>query len=515
MLKNERVLLAGLLAAAGALYLGTFHWFYVGFFNDDAGFVLSARALWQGRYVLLQIPGQPPMSHFQPGYPLFLMPFLKFAGPRWALLKGLSIALTLLSSGLLWSLLRGWFSPWARLGATALLALNPVMAVYSGAVLSDPLFLTQVLLILVLMRRALERETFGRAIGLGLAMAWAALTRPVGAILVPSVCLGLLWGRRFRLLGASLAPPLLIDGSFWLRNVRLAGTPTDYLLFFKGSLLGLADPRLLAANAWQTLWTLCATAFQWPGLSAWPRWGQCLFILASLSAAGAGFLSLSQRRAVRPELLLTVGVFAVAYGVVLTLWSAGTERYALPLLPSVIVFSVEGGRAWIARRPWKRYAGAAALALLIFGDAAQSATLLSAQGLRPSSPGIRFPAESLAWIRDRTSPEDVFLYRASLIYLYAGRRGFGGLAARDAEQMRNRLRRGPVRYVWIQDAQMAMSVRGKGAGFLDQEGAYEQVRGWILERPDVFPCVYRNPAEGVSIYQVLPDPPNASRRRNA
>src|SRR5437660_3946930 len=58
----------------GFLYALAVNAYYVGFFNDDAFYLIGARSLLQGRYVELNQPGTPPLINYTVGYPLLLVP---------------------------------------------------------------------------------------------------------------------------------------------------------------------------------------------------------------------------------------------------------------------------------------------------------------------------------------------------------------------------------------------------------------------------------------------------------
>ena len=74
--------LFGVLALAAALYLAYLPRFYVGFFNDDARFILAAQSLLQGGYRRLAAPEHPPLNLIFPGYPFLLTLFVKLTEPH-------------------------------------------------------------------------------------------------------------------------------------------------------------------------------------------------------------------------------------------------------------------------------------------------------------------------------------------------------------------------------------------------------------------------------------------------
>src|SRR4051812_25463771 len=86
-----------ILMAGFVLYALSFSMYYAGYFNDDASYILGAKSLMMGKYVSLDLPGQPPKTAYPPGFSLFLVPFVWLCQPHWQLLKCVSIILTCLN----------------------------------------------------------------------------------------------------------------------------------------------------------------------------------------------------------------------------------------------------------------------------------------------------------------------------------------------------------------------------------------------------------------------------------
>src|SRR5688572_21115691 len=57
------------------IYILALRAYYVGFFNDDAFYIIGSKSLIQGSYRELNQPGAPPFVSYLPGYPLLLTPF--------------------------------------------------------------------------------------------------------------------------------------------------------------------------------------------------------------------------------------------------------------------------------------------------------------------------------------------------------------------------------------------------------------------------------------------------------
>ncbi|MBI2363248.1 MAG: hypothetical protein HYV15_07695, partial [Elusimicrobia bacterium] len=71
---------AALFLAAAVLYVLARDAYWVGFFNDDAFYLIGAHSLLQGRFAELSHPAAPPLIQYLPGWPLLLAPLAAFSG---------------------------------------------------------------------------------------------------------------------------------------------------------------------------------------------------------------------------------------------------------------------------------------------------------------------------------------------------------------------------------------------------------------------------------------------------
>lgn len=113
---------------------------YTGWYNDDANYLCLARSLCQGSYTDLYQP--EPIFHrrYPPLFPLMLVPFQGLAPEQVDLARIPAILFGALLPWATWRWLRAE-SPWLRQVVTWAVALNPLIRVYSGLVLSDLPFL--------------------------------------------------------------------------------------------------------------------------------------------------------------------------------------------------------------------------------------------------------------------------------------------------------------------------------------------------------------------------------------
>lgn len=434
-----------LCAAAYALALGAY---YVGFFNDDAFYIIGARSLLSGRFAELNAPGAPPLSPYMPGYPLLLAPLCALFPGSFLPLQLVSVACTLLSLHLLWELLDGRLSPEARFAATALAGLNPLTVSVSGTVLTDPLFTLLTLAFFLQARRAWRAEDRGPWALLCALCAASWYVRPTGAVFGAALVGALLLERRPRR-ALACAGTLAALTAPWLLRGFLQGGP---LVPYAGELpTSDASPSLAAilsgagASALFHLRELYARALFRPpaGAPGGP--------LETLAMLGGLALTLLGLRRLRPGGLALLA--AAGYAGLHLLWAKTTARYLLPALPFVCALVLAGTQELEERLALRRSAlprTALALALLLFAPTLGS---VFAASWKKGTPRTSPPERTFAWIRTQAPPGAVFAAEEhGRVYLLAGRR----------------------------------SVRLRGAGTTPEFAAGLRARGagWVLALPD-------------------------------
>ena len=162
--------------------------------------------------------GFSPELRRTPGYSLFI------AGVVWLFgddLRGLVLAqhgLGVLTAGLAWALGRQLYGRLAGLLGGLAVALSGPLLIYEHYVLTEALFTCLLTLALLLLVRAVQQPRPGRLVAGGLALAAAALTRPVADILLPILPLVLLArARRWR--------PALVQSGWYLLGLALLLLP--------------------------------------------------------------------------------------------------------------------------------------------------------------------------------------------------------------------------------------------------------------------------------------------------
>ncbi|MBI4347576.1 MAG: hypothetical protein HY553_12025 [Elusimicrobia bacterium] len=451
-----------LLLVPAALYALCLRAYYVGFFNDDAFYIIGARALLRlGRYVELHSPDLRPFYTHPPGYAWLLAPWGAVTGDTLLGYQLLSVALTLAAVWLVTRLAErpGETGPLAGrspagpgfvgaigepgLAAAAAFALNPATVTLSGVVLSEVPFIAFSLATLALARRRWEDRGAGTWVLLGLLAGYVTSLRLSGLSLVLALGGCLLLERRWReaaLAGTCSAAVFLPH----LVRVRLA--------------LGQSETRIvemLEPYGRDPVAGLAAAVAGGVPYYVYELFGRTLFrapgwlggILAALAAGLAAWGLI--RWGHRGWRKLPVAFFMV-YVAVHLLWPYRSGRYAYPALPLACVF-LFAGAAEAERRLRRRGLVLGLLALSVTLSAWPVARAVRAS-LSEKTDRTAGPQRTAAWIRENTPPEGVFAANYDgRVYLLTGRRCLHLPSAGGAETLRDWLRDFRVDYVLAED----------------------------------------------------------------
>jgi len=407
-----------LLTACAALYLLCRHAYYVGFFNDDAFYIIGARSLLHGRYAELNAPGAPPLVNYMPAFSLLLAPVAALAGG--ALWPFQLASWSLLLAGLwLFGGLAEEFFPQAPLAALALAALTPLSVSMSGTVLSDVPLLTGAMLALALARRAWSSDSARAWAAPALVAGFCALLRPSGAAVSLALAAALAVERRWKPAALVCAAAAAFVLPFLLRNRLLTGQPLMYFVELSAPYAGASRWAALRVTAFGNLAYYLKFAFEtmllrWPVDSAWLT---AATIGASVVAVGYG-LAEAGWRGWRKAPALFLAVFATVHLV----WAKQAGRYLLPVLPLLFAYWLRGLSALAGRLGAGRGAPLAAAALALALMAAPDGRVAKAS-LRRDSDVTRPPERTLSWVRGSTPPDAVFAVSLDgRFYLLTGRR---------------------------------------------------------------------------------------------
>lgn len=166
----------------------------IGTGNDDAVYLLLARALRQGHYRELFYVGAPIHSQYPPGYPSLLALLGAPMDGEVGVVIAANILLSCAALVLLYDIVRRW-SPALATVAVAVLALNPALVLSASEVQSEPMFMAAVMLALWALRPSATPGQRWIAVA---AVIVASLTRSAGLVIVAAVFAHFVLARAWR-----------------------------------------------------------------------------------------------------------------------------------------------------------------------------------------------------------------------------------------------------------------------------------------------------------------------------
>jgi hypothetical protein len=180
--------------------------------NDDAVYLLLARALRSGRYADLFYVGVPTHSQYPPIYPGFLALLGSIFGEQLSLFLAANILLSITALALFFSVARRR-EPRIALLALGVCAVNPILLAMAGALRSEPLCMALTAVALWLADRPVPSTRI--RLGSAASAIGAALTRSASVTLVAA--LAILWAiqRQWRAFATLLVAAALTIGP-WL-----------------------------------------------------------------------------------------------------------------------------------------------------------------------------------------------------------------------------------------------------------------------------------------------------------
>jgi hypothetical protein len=443
-------------AALFVFYLLFLRAYYVGFFNDDAFYVVGARSLLQGGYMELSSPVPRPLDNYPPGYPLLLAQVLWLFGGSLLAAQLLSVALSVASAWLLWKLSEDWRAVLAA-------AVCPLAATLSGTLLSEVPYTTLSLLLLTAARAHWARKDDGVWAFLGALAGFGALIRATGLVLPGALVLCLLAERRLRTAAVSAAAAALAALPYYARNLWLTGRADTR--FDEMAAAALRAPLSNAAYYGRELFG--RTLLRLDGL----EW---LFALICLPAV---FIAL-RRRGLKGWSKL-VPAYLGLYALVHLAWPYQSGRYVYPMI---------GLACMLLPRPL--LALSVALSVLPTARAAQAS-------LKGGSPMNTPPERAYAWLRENADRAAVL--GADLdgrLYLWTGRKTAQLPRAAGAEALNSFVEAYGVDYVFLEP----------DAGFMRRGDSFdaaapEQRRAALADKKR-YELVFFDEREGTRIYRV-------------
>ena len=466
-----------------ALLWGLIPWWaaprgFLGAENDDALYVLAARALAEGHYRMWFLPGRPPFTDTTPGFPALMAPSALLAPDNFLahqMLAAFYLALAVAAAAL-W--FRRRFSVFAAVVLGAAFAFNPLVLSRAGVVMPEAAFLLAVFAVLALLP--------GSGLKTGGALLAAYLIRPAALPLWGAVWISLALQKRRRDLWGAVAVPVA-GFALWSLWARAGGGVQEAkeLPLLAGALRDGRGLELIASNLRQFAATWGQTLLPLPwAKSAVPA------TIAGGGIAAAAVWGIGRR--LRADRADAVSWFLIGSLAMHALWPWWYERYLVALLPFLLAAAAEGLPPALKARPHvvAAVAGAALAAVFLSqniplwrgGEAGRAPTLKN----------------TYAWIQSHTTAADGF---ASALYardlLWTGRVFQPLGTAASSEDLAASLKKRRARFVlWERNVDFGLT----GDGNVLSRGLAGTATA--LEDTTRFRPVHADEAERTTIYEV-------------
>ena len=339
--------------------------YFVGSFDDDAGYILAGRALLAGHGLTATLANDTVVAgSFPPGYSALLAPLLWLWPHTFVPLRLLSAACYAGIFPLTWLYLgRRRVGDGARVATLVVLALGPPLATYGSMVMAETPFLVGLLVLLLLVDRWEGERRILTPTGVAVLVTAAGLVWLKEAALgvVIGLALWLLLRRRFAswrkaaAVAVGVAVLLLpVVVARLIAGVPLAGSRYSLELggYYRG---GFADRLLHVAP--HALWQMLSTALPAtlvPYLTPLPIHGSDPDVWKVLSWHVTILTLLGAAVWVRRHRDAAVAIVPVYLAMTL-LWPYVNERRVILVLPVLAAWYVLGAQAvWRAIRSWAR-----------------------------------------------------------------------------------------------------------------------------------------------------------------
>jgi hypothetical protein len=402
----------------------------VGVFQDDGAYVILARSLAQGEgFRFSNIPGEPVATHYPPLYPVLL-------AALWKLSPAFPANVTLfkfVNAALLGAAAAGAFyfarrtlglEVWFSVAVTIAGVVTVPVVRMSSMVLSEPLFLALLFPVVMLAGRAVRSDDARPAFWAGLAVGVLALTRTLGALMLPAQLLPLVLRRRWKAAGASIVGAALLMGpwQWWIARHAadvqgpLAGKYGSYLGWLLGgwSQGGVEFGSGVAAVNLRSSAAFLGATFGAAGFPVLLRLGVVVLVLA---VTVVGLWRLTRRSSLS-------AAFLVLYAATVLLWPFAPDRFywaVWPLLIMTLALGIRESMFASAHTRWPVAAIATGLAILYAGPQFAGTPRLWIVDVQ-TAVSERSRA-IVAWVADSTHPSDVIATEDdALVHLYTGRR---------------------------------------------------------------------------------------------
>jgi len=403
--KGRVTITAGIFALLTTLYLAAIHAYYVGFFNDDAFYIMGARALLKGCYCFLSMPVHPPLINYLPGTSLLLVPLVWMFPdnfmPYQITFVGFTVGAVLIS--LRW--LSNEKDPLIKWGVFILTAVNPLTVSLSGAILSDIPFFLLTSLILLNSHRNWDKKTPRTWIYLSVLSCLSIYLRPAGFLFLFALIFSLFLERRWREIRVCVATSTLsLLPLLWMPPIRQG--LRRYAEEYGGSFVanagnGMTWISLGGATLSYGRDLVYRTMFRFEYLNDHPMVMTIVLGLVVL------LIAIGHIRIARENKRIFPLIFLVFYSGLHIFWSKQSGRYLLPVFPMVIWGFLKGIQVITWYKPLNRILPGLLVAISLLSFVTPLVNIVNAS-LFKETPLTTPPRETLKWISENTPTDAIF-----------------------------------------------------------------------------------------------------------
>lgn len=400
--------------------------------QDDAAYLLLARALRSLEYRDLWLVGQPLEIRYPPGYPALLATWSVVARQSHDVYLAINISASVGALAVVYGALARAWRPTAAAFCLVGVVFNPWLLLIVGVLRPEASFALVTALALWLTQR--DDRRWPVAVVAGTCALFAALLRLPGIAVAGAIGLHWLLQRRWRAAAALGVATIATAGAWilWTMTAPDQFIGTSYGADFAAPVTDASAPFIveLALRAWHNVTEYGARII--PALLMLPAVPDT--VLDNLITGGLTVTGLIVGTTVLMRRWRAAALFLVGYGAILAAWTWQSGRYLVPLLPLLVPTVLIGvGRA--AKLVWRsaELPAVAALALVMAGGGLWSTVGLVRQAA-PCERGGSWPHPSclgpeqqgyfaaLRFVADSTAPEAVVHSgKPEPIYLYTGR----------------------------------------------------------------------------------------------
>ncbi len=414
-------------AVGAPLLLGLLHvalvapHYFVGSFDDDAGYILTAKSLLAGHGLTWLMPNAATVGgSYPPGYGILLVPLLWIWPHTYLPLRLLSVACYAGIFPLTWIYLgRRRVGDGVRMATLFVLALGPPLATFGSMVMAETPFLVLLLILLIVVDRwDLDDRVFTRT-GVAVIAAAAGLVwlKEAGIGVVAGVCVWLLlpwgprrpsWRKSLAVAAGTVALLVPVAVARIMAGIPIVGARYSQELgtYYQGGLVGRIV-HVAPRGLWQMLSTALPATLV-PYLSPLPLhghapdvWKVLSWLVSILVIVGAVVWARRHRDAALP--IAGVYLFETLF------WPEVNERRVILVLPILAVWYVLGAKAaglaawsWLQGRAWpaaRRYGWTGRRATAV--GAAGAAVVAAALTVVPLA--VQLPRDYLVDLGQNTS----------------------------------------------------------------------------------------------------------------